>query len=808
MQSLVIHLITITFLLSGAYRAQAQSSVGPNFARIQGIIINAKSFSRDSDTDIVELDGDVKIVFQNQQLSADRAKINLRSKSVDAVGNVTVITEKATIGGQRVILDYETETGVIFDGYVQSGQVIFEGNLIKKTSATDYISDNAKYTTCTTCPEAWSFSGQSIRAELGGYAYIKNSLLRFGGVPVFWLPYLIVPLKSDRQSGLLTPGFEQSGSGGLAIAQSFYWVMSRSQDSTWTIKNYERRGPKGLMNYRYVLNETSSGELDMGYLQDKVFANENRLNVFRPPQNRGALVNRWFLRYDHYYELPEGFVHRANLANASDLQYNKDFPEELQILDGDPAMESRTSLTKNTLNQQFMIDTSYYKNLLQSDPLSGNNFSVHRLPELKFSQTQTKMGESEFLWSLDLNYVNFARSNFAYDDLNVAPDPNNPNNDRYLQPGGSIPQCSTKDWEKFPECYAQRDGSYNPEKDLIRTGQRFDFKPTLYRPFKIGYLDILPKLTYRATQYTFPVGEDRTNTRQYLRAQIAARTQFSRVYGDLSSPKSERMKHEIQPELTLTSIPWLYHPKHPFFGLSQESDSPFFGGENVSDSDLNGPYNLQFDYDDRVSDRKLVTFSLTNKFTDKRWIGESPTYRQFLTWRLAQSYDAYQAERFSEQAQPWSNLLSELRVNLDQIEVYQRASYFPYQRASNTSTRVRLIDRKQDYVELWQILSFNVTPGQSEVDRSTRTETYTLTLKKGLRYLDFIGKATYDANPGEGKSYIASWGYGAQLKLPGDCWYINLNQYQVTGGDPKFKFNFGFIWDGETKPALPDNLGF
>jgi LPS-assembly protein len=128
---------------------------------------------------------------------------------------------KSTIGGDQIWFDYESNTGVISKGFVQSGNVIFEGELINKTGENDYYVVKADYTTCTNCPASWSFQGSQIRAELGGYAFIKNSFLKFGGVPVFWIPYLIVPLKSDRQTGLLTPEFESSQAGGLTVSQPF-----------------------------------------------------------------------------------------------------------------------------------------------------------------------------------------------------------------------------------------------------------------------------------------------------------------------------------------------------------------------------------------------------------------------------------------------------------------------------------------------------------------------------------------------------------------------------------------------------------
>src|SRR5690606_8729128 len=143
-------------------------------------------------------------------------------------------------------------------------------------------------------------------------------------------------------------------------------------------------------------------------LYDRTFAEDPRLNLYRSPEDQKKTIDRWFVKYEHYQELPDGGVHRAQVNLASDLQYPKDFPNET-LNHGDSAMENRVSYTKNTQDQHYSVDSSYYVNLLHADPLAGNEDAVHRLPELRFAQTQQSIGESNFIYSLDLDLVNFAR---------------------------------------------------------------------------------------------------------------------------------------------------------------------------------------------------------------------------------------------------------------------------------------------------------------------------------------------------------------------------------------------------------------
>jgi len=764
--------------------------------KMKGLVYEAENSTIDNEKETVELDGNVQIILKDQHIKCQKAVINFRSKSIDAAGEVSMTSMTNTVGGKRVVLDLETSTGIIYDGFVQSASVLFEGTVLLKTSDTEFIADNAKYTTCTNCPESWSFTGTKIKAELGGYAYIRNSTLRFGGFPIFWMPYLIVPLKSDRQSGLLTPDFERSLVGGLTIAESYFWAMSRSQDSTWTLKNYELRGLKGLLNYRYMNSENSYGEFDTAILQDRVFSNSDRVNTFRGA-NR-SILNRWFIKYDHYYEMPDNMAHRMNINNASDLQYPKDFPLETRN-SGDSSMENRISMSKTAGNVHWFVDTSYFVNLLQSNPLASNQDSVHRLPEISVNSTLAPIGESGFLYNWNLTYTNFARGHFAFDTLTSN------GNYRFIKAKdkntGTFLPCKIQNWETQENCVAYHDSAFDPSKDLIRTGQRLDGQFSVERPFSMGRLEFLPRLSLRETDYRFTVGNSISTFRRYARADFASRTIFSRIF-DIENSK-DRIKHEIQPELAATAIPWIDQPAHPFFGALANS-SPYTTQNNVSDSDLNSPYGLQFDYLDRTYERKLITFALTNRFIRKSVGPQKSEYKQFFSWRLAQSYDFYQAEGNSPR-EAYSDISSDLALLLDRIHFYQRMNYFPYQVVTNSSSRVRLLNEDGDFVQLGYNISYNITPGQI-VDATTRTEQYSLTFKKSVRYLDLLSKIIYDLNPSKPDQPVNSYGIGAQLRLPGECWYIRVIQYRPTGGEDNVKFTFDFSFDGQKKEALPESL--
>lgn len=751
---------------------------------------------RDNEKEVAELEGNIQLVFQGQHIKADRAHISLRSRQVELTGHVEIVDAKNTIVGDQVFLDYESNTGVIYNGYVQSGMVMFAGSVLEKTGESEYKVTSANYTACTNCPASWSFSGSTVRAELGGYAYIKNAVLRFGHVPVFWLPYLIVPLKSDRQSGLLTPSFEVSDTGGFAFSQPYFWAISRSSDATFEIKDYAKRGPKGLLEYRYVLNENSQGSLYAGSIFDRAFADDARLNTYRSSTQQKDPIERWFLRYDHFYELPDGGVQRAKVNLASDLQYPKDFPIET-MNHGDAAMESRVSYTKNSQDQHYSVDSSYYVNILHANPLSGNDDAVHRLPELRFAQSQENIGDTNFIYSMDLNFANFARSGNSYDDMEET----TINGAKIRFPKNT---CHSPKWEDNPNCSRIYDGKYDPAIDQIRTGQRLDFRPAIYYPIKLGEgVDLLPKLNYRETHYNFDIEDNPYLVRRYIRTELSGRLNLSRIYGDTVSTKSTRYKHEIVPEVTYSRLPWLMQENHSFFGSGALSEAPYTSRDSINDLDIGSDFRAQFDYNDRIYDRNLVTLSVLNKVTEKRWVGDRPEYRQLGYLKLAQSYDATQ-ENKPGVSEPWSDITATLDMRLDRFQTYSIFNYFPYQAVTNASSRVRLLNDQGQFFQVQLTRQYKITPGQP-VDPSDRQEDYTFSAGFISSYLNLMGKFVYDANwaATNNTDRIKSWAYIAQFKPPGDCMLITFIHDQVTGGDTNLKLNFEFTFDGKPKPPVP-----
>lgn len=783
----ILSLILIVNVGTTAHADQSRAA-----ARIAGFTITADNLSRDLDKNTLSLFGNVEVTYKNQSFKADTIEINQNTRQATLKGNVQIFTVDYEIGGDEIRLDYEADQSIIINGYVKSNNVQFQGQLIEQESTQNFKILQADYTTCSNCPASWSFSGTQIKAELGGYAFLKNPFLKVSGIPIFWLPYLVVPLKNERQSGLLNPEIDYIQNRKIVLGQSFFWAIDRSQDLTFTLKNYELGGLKELIEYRYVLSDTSYGEFHVAQMNDSVFKSEPRYNYFRNLSEKENHFNRWIFKGDLYHSLSEDTKLQIKLNQVSDLQYPKDFFEEFKNY-AESGLENRLTLSQRSDQSLLSFDTIYFKHLLEADPLSDNSAAVHKLPEVRFETQFQSIADSAYYYKISVDGTNFSRSK-SYDDISISADgqkfvtntSNNPACDRTLNPNSTSTDC-----EKI------QDGQYNEGVDLLRTGQRLNLKTTLTRQaLSVSTINISPQLTYSDTQYYFSEGSKTYNRRRFAQFELLSRSKLYNIYDSTSTQSPVRYKHELIPELTYTWIPWIDHDTHPFFGGFQDSDTPFKSSDQIKDTDINSTEqnSLQFDINDRIYEKHIIKFSLLNRVIKKNM--KDLSYAPILTFNVSQSYDLYQTVAKDNINKPLSTLDGTLNMTLNSFSFDQQIKYSPYAFATDSTSSLTYQNLSGQYLKLGYV--------SNRINASTKVDDLALAIGFVTRYLNLLTGVVIDTSENRSTdSRLKMHSMIAQFKPPGECWGINFFRDQKIGGGEKWSIRFDFSFDGKPTKVIP-----
>jgi LPS-assembly protein len=765
-------------------------------ARIGGFTITSDNLSRDLEKNTLILSGNVHVTYQKQSFIADVIEIDQNLKRATLRGHVQIFMQDFEIGGDEIRLDYESEQSIIINGYVKSNNIQFHGSLIEQESSKVFSIQDAEYTTCSNCPASWSFSGSKIKAELGGYAALKNPFLKVSGIPFFWLPYLVVPLKSERQSGLLFPEIGYINNRGVVYTQSLFWAIDRSEDLTLTFKNYELGGLKQMLEYRYALTDESFGEIHASHINDTVFKSDDRYNFFRSTNNKEDSFNRWSFRSEQQYTISDSTQARLKVNQISDLQYPKDFFDEFKNY-AESGLENRLTLTNKSDHTVLGFDLIYFKHVLEANPLTQNLSAVHKLPEITFNSQLKNIGSSPFYYKFNIEATRFDRKK-KYDDISVSGtgqkfvtnQSNNPACDKSLSSGSSSSDCDKVE-----------DGIFNDGIDLLRAGDRVLFSTSiLTSAYTISAFNFTPQVSYFDAQYFFPQGNQRYNHRRSVQFDLMSRSKLYKIYEsenlNTSDLTEKKYKHELIPEITYTWVPWIDQESNSFWGGFPDSDAPFKSPDQINDTDINASAqnSLQFDTKDRIYEKHLIKFSLLNRVIRKN-IKDS-SYDSLLTFNLSQSYDLYQTAAKNNINKPLSTLDGTLDLSLNGFTFNERITYSPYAFATDSSSTLTYQNNLGQYLKLGYV--------STRINPSTQVDDLALAIGFVTNYLNLLTGVVIDTSENRNTdSRLKQHSLIAQLKPPGECWGINFRRDQKTGAGAEWKISFDFSFDGKPTKVIP-----
>jgi lipopolysaccharide assembly outer membrane protein LptD (OstA) len=352
----------------------------------------------------------VDIKYGDVRLQADFVRYVPSTKEASASGNVVLDHGSARITAESLTYNLETDTGTFYKarGYAEPSYY-FEAARIEKISGDELVLHDATFTACTQPIPYWSFKVGRGLLRLDDYAYLRNLSFKIGRVPVFFTPYLVWPIKTDRASGLLFPEFGFSRRGGTVVSNALYWAMRGNMDATFYLDYLSLAGYGTGLEYRYVPNDTGRGRLVGYYIRDQIAKEERRAGDDVP-------VDRWVINYAHNQDLLSGWRLVTNANFLSDFDYYLDFERDLR-LSTNPQALSNLFLTRNWGFYSLNLRGERREQLVnvQVPPGVGDPFSLTKeetivrwiQPEMEVRGRRQRLGNSPFFLTLESSANNF-----------------------------------------------------------------------------------------------------------------------------------------------------------------------------------------------------------------------------------------------------------------------------------------------------------------------------------------------------------------------------------------------------------------
>lgn len=242
--------------------------------------------------------GDVKVRQGVRKFDSDYAELDQKSRDVIAIGNIYYNDGQITVTSDKTLKsNLDTKNSELEEGkyQVHGSPVRGSADRVTMTNNNQNITlEGAQYTTCPPGQEVWTLKAGSIdidQTEVFGEAW--NASLWLYDYPVFYFPYINFPIKDERKTGLLYPGYTQSSKNGMDITQPFYWNIAPNYDATITSRFMDRRGLMEQVEFRYMPDPAHVGSLYFENLaNDKQYDETPSLNDYLSDGHRYLLNAR------------------------------------------------------------------------------------------------------------------------------------------------------------------------------------------------------------------------------------------------------------------------------------------------------------------------------------------------------------------------------------------------------------------------------------------------------------------------------------------------------------------------------------
>lgn len=273
--------------------------------------------------------GNVDINQGNSRLLADEVQLHQKQpegaaepvRTVDALGNVHYDDNQVILKGPKAWSNLNTKDTNVWEGDYQmvGRQGRGKADLMKQRGENRYtILENGTFTSCLPGSDTWSVVGSEVihdREEQ--VAEIWNARFKLGPVPVFYSPYLQLPVGDKRRSGFLIPNAKYSSTNYFEFYLPYYWNIAPNMDATITPHYIHKRGNIMWENEFRYLTQAGSGLMELDYLpSDKVFEDEHPTEGDR---------HRWLYYWQHAGVMDQVWRFNVNYTKVSDPYYFNDF---------------------------------------------------------------------------------------------------------------------------------------------------------------------------------------------------------------------------------------------------------------------------------------------------------------------------------------------------------------------------------------------------------------------------------------------------------------------------------------------------
>lgn len=313
-------------------------------------------------------------------LTSDQVEWNTETGDAVARGEVRVVEPSGEMTAAEMSLNLDSGRGHLRQGriFLKEQNFHIAGDEIEKVGEMSYRVTGGTFTTCDGETPSWQFGAHRVDVTVGRYARARHVLFYIRDIPVLYTPYIIFPVKTERESGLLLPRFGVSEKRGTQLSLAWYQVIARNMDATLYLDYFSNLGVGKGVEYRYILGEDNDGVATLYHISGLEDGD-----------------TRYALDWRHLGTLPGQVRLAADVEYVSSRDYFADFGEVAEEYNKDQA-QSVVAASRSWRKVNLTGQLKYTKDMLQS-----NAQTLQRLPEIDLTVIRQRLGASPFYVGFD-----------------------------------------------------------------------------------------------------------------------------------------------------------------------------------------------------------------------------------------------------------------------------------------------------------------------------------------------------------------------------------------------------------------------
>lgn len=345
----------------------------PKNAKDLPVNVNADNLQA-TNNDKATYSGNVVVTQGHKRITADHVTYHKKENVVVAKGNVNfsdgqikAVSDKATddLNTNQFTLSNTKYNFLCEPG---RGTAVYVSNSGKAL----YQIDDGTITSCPAGNDAWRLRASSIDINKNDEeATFYNPRFEIQNVPVFYLPYLVVPIGKTRKTGFLYPSVSYGSNDGFTTQVPIYWNLAPNYDLTTNIKDMQERGTQLDSKFRYLSNY-GSGSINTEYLPDD-----------KKYPDKGA---RWGVQYTHSGIFDQNWKFDIDYSKVSDTTYFSDLDSSIGTqYDGQLTQEAEATYRSNNWDASILARSFQI--------LNSSSQPYKLLPQLSFNYYQPQLLE-------------------------------------------------------------------------------------------------------------------------------------------------------------------------------------------------------------------------------------------------------------------------------------------------------------------------------------------------------------------------------------------------------------------------------